>query len=212
MRVRSSAALWCTSVLPYAADTSQHCHRNAILLPTVVWAGFKSCCLELVQQLYTPVLANMRRNASLRPNKQVFLAIWVALGFTVLVLASIAWKRSSAAVIKVSTILHTLGPESPAGPSSLVDLHAEIGFLKQERFQARQQRDTAQTQAQQLQDQLNAVNKQLEDSLSSQQNSTTSLENVSGDRHVPWAPSLSRDQQSSNPELAAILRYSWAVQ
>lgn len=137
----------------------------------------------------------MRRNVPAKQGKR-YLFVWVLLGFVVLVAASLAWSRS---VISGSNILHNVGPDAPASPSSLVDLHAEIEVL-------RNQRDVAQKQAKQLTEQLSTVKNQLPDSTDLQQDTVAAVA-LPEDRHVPWAPSETRDQKSTNPELAAILRY-----
>ena len=143
----------------------------------------------------------MRRNVPPRTGKPYFLFVWVAVGFILLVAASLVWNRSATG-IAATNILHQVGPDSPAGPSALVDLHAEIEVL-------RNQRDMAQTQAKQLSEQLSEVKSKLPavtDSQMSHVSSGTLPDAVSEDRHVPWVPSETRDQKSSNPELAAILR------
>jgi hypothetical protein len=142
----------------------------------------------------------MRKHGPPRTGKR-FLALWVGVGLFLLVAASLAWKRSSA-VLHASAVLHNVSPNSPVGPSSLVDLHAEIEVL-------RNQRDAAQLQAKQLIEQLSAVKKHLPHGTALQAGTVTNvtlLGAISQDRHLPWSPSESRDQHSSNPELAAVLR------
>lgn len=143
----------------------------------------------------------MRRNVPTRAGKPYFLFVWVALGFILLVAASLAWRRSATSIV-TSNVLHHVGPDSPAGPSTLVDLHAEIEVL-------RNQRDLAQTQAKQLLEQLSEIKKKVPETTDLQRTSVSSAalpDAISEDRHVPWVPSEARDQKSSNPELAAILR------
>jgi hypothetical protein len=119
--------------------------------------------------------------------------VWLVMGLALLVLASVAWKRSTATLN--SPLLHRTSPNAPAGPNSWVDLHAEIQVLKG-------QRDAAQAQVKHLTEQLHSTGKLQ---IGNVEPVGSLLQTSAVDRHSPWYPSEERDRQSTNPQLVAIL-------